>query len=116
MTVNVENITRVQDAILGSPGKFDMNHWCDSAMCIGGWANHLQSIDEARRIDSERAAAEFLGMDREDADELFYPETLYGDWSAITPEQAVAHLEHIKAGGDVDWPRFTPELVDDPRG
>lgn len=113
MTVNVENISRVQEAILAAPEKFNMNHWCGTAMCIGGWCNFLEGKGtvgaDGDMIDEHERAAAFLGMDFLEASDLFFPNVLVG-WDEITPRQAVDHLEHIKNGGKVNWVKFAPEL------
>lgn len=109
MTPNVENITLLQNT-LAETKDFDMNHWCGSAVCIGGWANKLQglTVEQLEDFDSdvlEKKAAEFLGMDTYNAIELFYPGGVIA-WGDITTDQAIAHLEHIKLGNTPDWSRF----------
>lgn len=106
---NVENITLLQNT-LAATKDFDMNHWCGSAVCIGGWANKLQGLtpDQLTFMDSnvlEVKAAEFLGMTYGEACDLFYPSGVQ-NWGNITAEQAIAHLEHIKLGHAPDWSQF----------
>lgn len=110
MTPNIENISRVQAAILAEPHLFDMREWCGTVRCIGGWCNVLEASDKGlERVQMNKGdAAEFLGLSFDDASDLFYPRDIE-EWTLITPEIAVAHLEHIKSGNPVDWSLFVTE-------
>lgn len=118
---NVQNISLLQEVIKSNPEKFNMNSWCGTAKCIGGWCNAIEKIDPNLGATArERAAANFLGLLPDEADRLFYPWSIsLSKWEDITIQEAVDHLEHIKLGNPVDWTKFvddTPDFVADGEG
>lgn len=83
-------------------------HQCGTTACIAGWAMHL-SGDDLSRVEyltsngCIRRGAAILGLDFDDADDLF---TVCDDslsLEEITPSQAVSVLRHLAETGDVDW-------------
>ena len=113
--MNVENILKVAEAIeqhsiadLGfnmsivtgpvRPDRLDMSgHNCGTVACIAGWTNAVFKNASPHTP----AAAGYLGLEADQADELFCPEGwMDGD---IKPEQAVRTLRHLAVSGEVDW-------------
>lgn len=80
---------------------------CGSAMCIGGSASFLfgNSPFEYDEVD----AADALGLDLADAQELFYPHKRGGykgtsdDWAKITPKRMARTLRRLARTGTIDW-------------
>jgi hypothetical protein len=93
---------------------------CGTVACLAGWAHGLRyprrSInrliaDAKIETDAETgdfggvtwvSGAEFLGLDFDQAHELFLPSGV-GPWDKITPAHAVAVLRHLAETGEVDW-------------
>ena len=126
--VNVENVTRVADAIeAGELVKrgigFNMAYYadrvnetltdhidaCDTVTCIAGWAYGVarpkattRTLLRSERI--EEVAYKFLGLNIHEAWTLFVPHPWDKEkMHAITPAQAVRVLRHLAKTGKVDW-------------
>lgn len=99
-------------------GEFDMTNWqhkghaCGTPSCMAGWATWIVEGRptgplEHLHSECEDAAAQYLGLTYEQADELFLPfdaETAEGyDTNNIQPHHAIAVLEHLRDTGKVDW-------------
>jgi hypothetical protein len=124
--MNVENILRLADAIekrsIAGLG-FNMMNWidttlpdvaghpCGTAACIAGWAYILNTGRMQEHSDEPLwvTAQKLLGLDVEDADNLFEPGNP-DTWADITDQQAVRTLRHLAATGEVNWnlPETTP--------
>lgn len=83
MTVNVENINAMIEAIRAVPepihmGNFvDRNAECGTTACLAGWANILRfnAKGKGRRafdFDDASAAADWMGIDYEQGQKLFF--------------------------------------------
>ncbi|QIG70751.1 hypothetical protein EVB91_200 [Rhizobium phage RHph_I1_18] len=124
---NAENIQKVIEQLKNEQAFFDMNHWtiggdddfespsCETPSCIGGWAESL--IRKERGISNKEGytlavgeVGEWLGLNLEESDHLFFPDHYRKAYKA-TREQAIAHLEHLAAAGEVDWELFVPSDV-----
>jgi hypothetical protein len=125
MTMNVENILKVADAIeqhsipdLGFNmlwlksevgGDADRSgHNCGTVACVAGWTIALFGS----RGDGFMEAGQHLGLPRSKYRPLFYPGTgldedeadTHPAWGA-TPAQAASCLRHLAETGEVDWDR-----------
>lgn len=115
---NTKNINRVIRAIRAEKiAKFNLMYWwagpdgwsatrdtpaCDTAACIGGFAEAL--LRKGRPGGFGLGADGFLGLDYNQGTELFYPdERVVPDYRAVTKEQAIAVLEHLRDTGEVNW-------------
>jgi hypothetical protein len=125
--MNIENIDKTIEAIRHAKEKgifFDMgmfidrNHTCGTAACIGGFAailakDGLKNLPRyAENIDL--IAADFLGLDGEQAGSLFYPGATENGWQA-SAENAIEVLEHLKETGEANWSRITIDPSDHDR-
>jgi hypothetical protein len=121
--MNIENIDKTIDLIRECIARSDIDnttkkgtpvfnmrifaetnmHTCGTSACIGGYAfiGATGRLEATADEDMEDVAADYLGLDYEAADKLFYPD-LTQAWDA-TPTQAIAVLEHLKTKGKVDW-------------
>jgi hypothetical protein len=125
MTLNVENILVLREAILAHPDNFGMAEWGGgltpqqlfdryhgATACLGGWAEALFCVPADQKLDKRRiAVAEALGLLLVDANDLFFP-CLHGSARKIhedfnpydaTAAQAAIVLDHLIETGDVDW-------------
>lgn len=130
MTINVENILKVADAIeqhsiaeLGFnmnyehyvSGEYDRcesldrsGHGCGTVACIIGWTN---AVFASEPLGLSETAVAHLGISVRDGDRLFWPDKerwgirTYDD---ITPAQAVSTLRRLAATGEVDWSDAAP--------
>ena len=96
------------------PRMFNMREWifsrfnlldasqCGTTLCVAGWAQWLhegrviengEDFDLTWEDEVDVKAAEYLGIDRETAGELFYSDA----------ETAVAALEYLARGEPIDW-------------
>lgn len=105
-----------------------VGHQCGSTACIAGWATSYIEPDGSVRMkprspDEMRAlvdgvpdpellgfygvgATKILGLDPEQAAELFEPMNNGlddRDWDAVTPRQAAKVLRHLAKTGEVSW-------------
>ena len=130
MTVNIENIDKVIAMIENEKNFFAMSHWdrghigglkdypenvCGTPACIGGWAEAIMMFEaglpKTTSLPSNwQNVAEWLGLDRDQGNDLFYPAN---EGINASREQALAHLRYIRDEGDVDWERFAPDLEED---
>lgn len=94
-------------------------HNCGTVACIAGYSYAIKHPRksaagiialEDRRVALEDdtiivEAREFLGLPREDANALFFPDDENPDLrlDSLTVEQAVAVLRHLAETGEVDW-------------
>jgi hypothetical protein len=119
---NETNIRKVIAMIENEACYFNMKHWnnpddeeskyptnvCGTPSCIGGWAESIKRFEDKIVTDEEflpeGEICKWLGLNRDDGDDLFYPDVV--DWSRITREEAIAHLEHVIATGEVNWKKF----------
>jgi hypothetical protein len=88
------------------PEKFDMSKWgfcmhaedmrhdCNTAACIGGWA-------DAMFTDGDVLGSQRLGLTTLQERKLFLPAGYYH--GSHTTAQAVAVLDHYLATGKIDW-------------
>lgn len=125
--MNRQNITAVRDLIASLPDrKFAMDTWiadiadnawghpmtseaalhsCNTAGCIGGWANALAMRSQERLFLNLPATAEWMGLTFEVGYDLFHPDIpgLHYNDRTITRTEAVMVLDHLLATGDVSW-------------
>lgn len=81
---------------------------CGTTYCIGGWIDLIAPEYKGREH-------EFLGIDEQKADELFYMNEFMLDYldeqlvpfrmREVTQAQALEVLEHLRDTGEVDWAR-----------
>ncbi|PZR92294.1 MAG: hypothetical protein DI537_14000 [Stutzerimonas stutzeri] len=82
---------------------------CRTVACIAGHCYLMAtsaSISEAINADSdeiETVAADFLGIDTEQANLLFFDLPEHMSLEDVTPLQAIATLERLKETGKVIW-------------
>jgi hypothetical protein len=130
--MNVGNIRKVIEAIKAAPwmeagptryipnGKmpdgFNMSTFlsstiCGTVGCIGGFAACLASKEAGEAAETHGynrlRADQYLGVDSDTLALLYLPV----DANDITPDQAVAVLEHLIETGQVDWARFTNQTI-----
>lgn len=94
-------------------------HTCNTAFCIAGWVNALKSVRvnskmkiEDLLFSNDEYAADWLGIDEDQAHALFYMEESAIDTMEfdelpdnIRKRAAIAVLEHLRDTGEVDWDR-----------
>lgn len=85
-------------------------HDCNTVACIGGYALMLAmaeddkpTIDIAIQAGTNYAAGAWLGLDNNDAEDLFIPRLVDRDLDDITLDQALYVLRNLKKTGAVDW-------------
>lgn len=76
---------------------------CGSTACIAGWAAAMGAPETVQAEGSQRntiylAAKNFLGLDEEQANDLFYSNTWMND-----PKDAAKVVRHLAATNEVDW-------------
>jgi hypothetical protein len=128
MTLNVERILKLADDIeadqryvfdmsdfVGHYRKEGMNegdflrenvplHPCGTACCIAGFVKVAYSLSvEGLAGHSELMAKNFLGLNQEQVEELFYVDSGKIPLGEITRTQAVATLRRLAATGEVEW-------------
>lgn len=87
-----------------TPTRHEVVHSCGTVACIGGWAESLAKPDEVMASVAEpgfRLAYNWLGITREQAEELFMPD--HKPWGHITQAEAVATLRRLAETGEVKW-------------
>lgn len=119
---NHENIARVADAIEAAaqpdarlPFDFNMVDWegygkdltghkCGTTCCIAGWTSHVIA-DVSPHVFPFQASmiGHMLGLNYEEAIELFLGSPEGVDRHDVTPAMAVATMRHIITAGVVDW-------------
>lgn len=91
-------------------------HECGTVACIAGWSALWQRMDgkgllkQARQGvggDEHSVAEEILGLDGDQADDLFLSDT----GSNITPKMAAKVLRNLADTGQVDWTVAYQEAV-----
>jgi hypothetical protein len=117
MKLNHKNIRKVRDHISGlEPNKFDMMTWgrrhsCDTAACIGGWADRVCGITSVHYTET----ADVLGISYVDAGKLFYPQDKW-EFSECpyraTPAQAARVLDILDKTGEVRWDLAMAEVLE----
>lgn len=109
--MNVGNILKVADAIeQGLPNvSFDMSVYstardCGTAACVAGHIAIMERMnaDVASGFEIEDRAADFLGLGRNDASELFRPANFY-ERGFHTTAMAARVLRNLAITGKVDW-------------
>jgi hypothetical protein len=132
--VNRENIKKVRDLIASLPperldmsqlfsrdDRVDWDYWrnnprkfkedCCTAACIAGWTLVRLASSQQRRCGADaRDAGQLLGLETEEADELFLPEG-YEQGGRYDRADAVRVLDHLLETGQVDW-----SIIDQPEG
>lgn len=141
--MNKENILAVADAIeghtipglgfnmgnfVGPPrdGEYDLSgHSCGTIACIAGTARVVRTGVIVHVLGSHfhwHQEADWLGLDHDDAHELFFAEGFWNGFTAeppgglggITPAQAVRVLRHLAQTGEVDWSVATSGATSEP--
>lgn len=105
-TVTRDRVMRLRDFLKTLPDeRFDMSQWgyhrthtCETAACIGGWANILFEEDFGQYHET----GALLGLNFDEACALFEPDGWIDD-KRFTTDQAVAVLDHYLAHGVIDW-------------
>lgn len=111
--MNTERILHIADLIEKlEPQQFDMSDYvteneCGAVACIAGWT-YLTYGPGEYSAEVHLSAAEHLGLNRNQADELFIPDysNLFDsltDWDSITPAHAAQTLRKLAETGEVDW-------------
>ena len=120
MTINTEAILGTAAMMEAAPDRlFDMSEYgrpeCGTPGCIAGWA--IVYGDRKNEPLSYLRACTILGLNVDQADDLFVPEeedacyradTVTFDGASddprfISKDRAVAQLRHLAATGEVDW-------------
>ena len=82
---------------------------CGAVGCIAGWAVTAfatqEDLAEYPNISTLALAEEILGLDEQQARELFTPDFLNGadDWRHVMPKDAAHTLRYLAETGEVDW-------------
>ena len=79
-------------------------HGCKTTACIAGWTLSLlkPKWEDLNAHDIEQGARSILGLDQEQAEDLFYlPD--YMSRNSVTAKQAARTLRHLAETGEVDW-------------
>ena len=114
--MNHENVEKLRDYLRDEvpDERFDMRSYvrggsmtnvrarlneCGTAACIGGWAAYLFT---PRRRWAHEHAGRALGLDNDQAEELFEPDGLH-DRARYSRARAVATLTRLLETGTVDW-------------
>jgi hypothetical protein len=78
---------------------------CGTVACIAGWAEAVRlntsTFDNDGGVPDR--SQEYLGLDQDQADVLFYGFGGWNDLTQISPDEAVAVLRHLAETGKVDW-------------
>ena len=92
----------------GIPGlKFDMQEWCGTTACIAGYAvsfyapNLWEESYRGLLCDVSGKAAKLLGLNKDEAERLFTPESDFG--MEATREVAAATLERFASTGEISF-------------
>lgn len=84
-------------------GYTDMTgHMCDTTACIAGWAA-AQTGDFCNVRDVGTIAREYLGLDENQANALFFGHPINTLMLDVTPAQAAAVLRRLARTGVVQW-------------
>lgn len=105
-------------------GEYGRFHSCNTALCIAGWSNALRltSVGQGRKTffdaaENDNAARRWLGLNSQQADELFYMLRYYlgsdhhiGSNFDRLPAQlrydaGIKVLQILRETGEVDWKR-----------
>ena len=128
--MNIKMLEQVEQWLLaGAPErKFDMNvliddvkdkeNWCGTSCCIAGYVFQQTKAYDAVvkkgenffqwQHDIEQIAADALGINRHEANRLFFVHNsegldYQGDWEAITPQQAAQAVRNVIDHGTPMW-------------
>lgn len=89
------------------------NHNCGTVACIGGTAAILAraaSNERAWELPVRTVATEWLGISRDDAEDLFVPgDPLFRQ--KVTRKGAIRVLKHLEKTGKLDWNKANKEAV-----
>lgn len=143
--INSTNFGRLKLHLKRFPHQFDMTQWagrskindqsiyvhCGTVMCIGGTAAYLMRREETlgevsiRSVQdtSKYSVADWLGISEESTHHLFYMKDswdmlVYGDYSKVTLEDALAVLEEVETTGEctrATWEKIAPHAFLEPR-
>lgn len=83
---------------------------CGTVACIAGWATSLSTYERRHTplrvhevTDFDIIAQDYLGIERGQAEALFYGEGARHSLDEITAEEALGTLCHLAETGDVNW-------------
>lgn len=130
MTLKIDNIQKTID-LMRTDNTIRMNmahwiaqdgrdpnddHWCGTTCCIAGFAivskyGKVVNPYGPEPIPLVETAREYLGINDEQAEQLFYAPT-EAAWK-ITADSGIKLLEHLRDTGEVDWTIINPEFVPD---
>jgi hypothetical protein len=85
------------------------NTQCNTICCIGGYIAYQLKSQKFGHNDNVGImavmAAEFLGVDEEAADNLFFPKVLF--WQSVTPQRAAEAVQtFLDTNGEKSWDVF----------
>lgn len=112
--MNTERILHIADLIEEIvPQQFEMSDYVTeneygTVACIAGWT-YLTYGDASLCGDTHESARVHLGLNEDEADDLFLPNPLTSGlparvtYSQITPAHAAQTLHKLAATGKVDW-------------
>ena len=86
---------------LGDGSRLSEGHQCGTAMCIGGFAEHILRKPTERFL-TESGIAKGLGITYGQSQAIFYP-NLRRNMSDIPPSEAISMLENLLETGEVKW-------------
>lgn len=130
--LNIERLTILRDTIQAlDPSRFDMANWvsstdkddryryqgvyaselmhtCDTAGCIGGWAEALFLSESQIRTSTSDQVGEVLGLSHRQRYDLFFPGAgptpiESPELDQITQAHAVETLTKLIETGEIDW-------------
>lgn len=87
----------------------DFTHPCGTPSCIAGWAVFQAGGLEKDYHANSKVAAEILGLEHRQAEDLFFAWRSKIGLEEITPFHAAATLRHLAETGDVDWDATAPQ-------
>lgn len=117
--MNIDNLNHLIETLRNPPAEshmgFNMRDWfvpahegpshvdyeCNSVACIAGWCAYIAKADLSES-DIPEVAMNWLEITVEQSCELFTPQAVE-DYEAVTIEDAIRVIEHLRDTGEVDW-------------
>ena len=117
MSLNIDNLKAVRDAIADEDAMFDMSSWgdqgfkddCGTPACICGWANALRTPPNRTPVyGNTLGARHWLGLTHDESEFMFFGRWAYQavakaamPLERITRKHALAYLDKVIETGQV---------------